>query len=322
MQLPEISFGTANIAGMYNSVSNEQANDVLQAAWDAGIRYFDTAPHYGHGLSERRVGDFLRSKKADEWVLSTKVGRILKPSTTIHEEISGFKDPLSFNQHFDFSYDGIMRSVEDSFQRLGLNRIDILFVHDLGDIGHGSNKQEYYDQFEDGGHRALSELKSQGVVKAIGLGVNQTDICERLVGNVELDLILLAGRYTLLEQKGAFPLFQKCREHDVKLVIGGVFNSGILATGPGPNAHFDYEIASDDIQARVASIMEICDQHNVQLPAAALNYPRQNELVASTLIGTAKVSSLTRNMDMLSQKIPDALWQDLENVGLIVNENT
>lgn len=320
MQLPEISFGTANIAGMYNPVSNEQADDVLQAAWDAGIRYFDTAPHYGHGLSERRVGDFLRGQNSDEWILSTKVGRILKPSATIHDAISGFKKPLSFDQHFDFSYDGIMRSVEDSFQRLGLNRIDILFVHDLGDIGHGSNKQIYYDQFEGSGHKALSELKSQGVIKAVGLGVNQTDICERLIGKVEMDLILLAGRYTLLEQEGAFPLFKKCREHDVKFVIGGVFNSGILATGPGPDAHFDYEIAPDHIQQRVASIMKICEKHNVQLPAAALSFPKEHELVASTLIGTAKVSSLTRNMEMLDQNIPKALWNDLEKAGLIVTE--
>lgn len=322
MQLPEISFGTANIAGMYNSVSHKQANDVLQVAWDAGIRYFDTAPHYGHGLSERRLGDFLRNQNSDEWILSTKVGRILKPSATIHEEISGFKKPLSFDQHFDFSYDGIMRSVEDSFQRLGLNRIDILFVHDLGDVGHGSNNQIYYDQFEGSGHKALSELKSQGVIKAVGLGVNQTDICERLIGNVEMDLILLAGRYTLLEQEDAFPLFEKCREHNVKFVVGGVFNSGILATGPGPEAHFDYEIAPDHIQKRVASIMKVCETHNIQLPAAALNFPKQHELVASTLIGTAKVSSLTRNIDVFNQKIPDSLWSDLEKSGLIVKENS
>lgn len=320
MQLPEISFGTSNIAGVYNAVSYEQADLVLQAAWNAGLRYFDTAPHYGHGLSERRVGDFLRGKNADEWILSTKVGRILKPSATIHSEINGFKDPLSFDQYFDFTYDGIMRSVEDSFQRLGLNRIDILFVHDLGDVGHGTNKQVYYDQFEGSGHKALSELKSQGVIKAVGLGVNHTDICERLIGNVEMDLILLAGRYTLLEQKRTFPLLKKCREHDVKLVIGGVFNSGILATGPGPNAHFDYEIAPEHIQEQVALIKEICEKHHVQLPAAALNFPKEHELVASTLIGTAKVSSLTRNMDMFSQKIPDALWNDLENAELIVRD--
>ena len=321
MLLPQVSLGTANIAGMYSTVSREQADEVLQAAWNAGIRYFDTAPHYGHGLSERRIGDFLREKNPDEWILSTKVGRILKPSVEIHSEISGFKNPLSFDQHFDFSYDGIMRSVEDSFQRLGLNKIDVLFVHDLGDIGHGSNKQIYYDQFEDGGHKALSELKSQGVIKAMGLGVNQTDICEHLLGKVEIDLILLAGRYTLLEQEQAFPLFQKCREYDAKLVIGGVFNSGILATGPGPNAHFDYEVAPKQIQQRVAAIMEICKKHKITLPAAALNFPKKHELVASILIGTAKASSLTRNMDMLEQRIPDALWDDLTKAGLIVNED-
>lgn len=320
MLLPKISFGTANLAGMYNSVSDTEAEDVLQAAWQAGIRYFDTAPHYGQGLSERRVGDFLRSKQSDDWILSTKVGRILKPSSTRHKELNAFVDPLPFDQHFDFSYDGIMRSVEDSFQRLGLNRIDILYTHDLGDIGHGANKQIYYDQFEESGHKALSELKAKGVIKAIGLGVNQTDICERLIGNVELDFILLAGRYTLLEQEGAFPLFKKCREHGVKLVIGGVFNSGILATGPGPEAHYNYELAPDQIQERVASIMHICEKHNVHLPAAALNFPQAHELVASTLIGTAKVNSLTRNLDMLNQNIPEALWNDLEKAGLIVRE--
>lgn len=319
MKLPRISFGASGIAGMYNAVSVEQGQDVLQTAWDSGLRFFDVAPHYGQGLAERRLGDFLRNKPSSEWILSTKVGRILTPSKNPVAPLNGFQDPLPFDQHYDYSYDGIMRSVEDSFQRLGVNKIDIVFVHDIGDVTHGKDAPKYFEQLTTTGHKALSQLKAEGTIQAIGLGVNEVEVCEALIDKMEMDLILLAGRYTLLEQVGAKNLMERCREHDVRLVIGGVFNSGILATGAVEGAHYNYQLAPTEIMERVAKIEKVCAHHNVPLVAAALVYPERNDLVASTLIGTAKSSSLTRNMDLLKLSIPEQLWTDLAADGLIEN---
>lgn len=311
----KLSFGCGSIAGLFKPVSTQEAHDVLNAAWDAGIRYFDTAPHYGNGISEHRTGDFLRDKKG--WVLSTKVGRVLTPDANPPPVINGFHSSLPFKQEFDFSYDGIMRSVEDSFQRLGLNRIDILYVHDIGDPDAGTDTDHHRAQLLDSGHRALDELKSQGVVSAVGLGVNTVEICEELVGKIDIDLILLAGRYTLLEQSAALRLFPKLDAHNVKLVIGGVFNSGILATGPVPGAHYNYGPAPQSVLDQTAKIQSICARHDVPMAAAALQYPKQSSRVASTLLGTSKTSSLLRNISQFDMALPDALWEELRQENVI-----
>ncbi len=310
-----LSFGTASIGGLYKPVSTTEAQEVLQTAWDEGMRFFDTAPHYGHGASERRLGDFLRDK--DGWILSTKVGRILTPDATPPEVINGFHSALPFQQKFDFTYDAIIRSVEDSFQRLGLNRIDILFVHDIGDPDAGTNTPHHRAQLLESGRKALRELKQSGAVSAIGLGVNTVEICEDLLGRIEIDLILLAGRYTLLEQTAADRLFPLLNQHGAKLVVGGVFNSGILATGPGDGAQYNYKPAPPEIQDRVAAIQSLCDRHEVPMAAAALQYPAQSEHVASTLIGTANPRSLRRNIKQFRTPLPKALWDDLRREGMI-----
>ncbi|TCL10297.1 D-threo-aldose 1-dehydrogenase [Shimia isoporae] len=305
-----LSFGCSALAGLYHPISEAGSRQVLQAAWDEGFRYFDTAPHYGNGMSERRVGDFLRDK--DGWLLSTKVGRILTPDRYPRTPTNGFFNPLPFQQHFDFSYDGIMRSVEGSFQRLGLNRIDILYVHDIGDPAVGTDTPEHISSLLEGGQRALVELKSSGVIKAFGLGVNTTRICEDLVGRMDLDLILLAGRYTLLDQSATKRLFPLCAAHDVGIVIGGVYNSGILATGAIEGAFFDYAPANTDVLEQVRELEAICARFEVPLASAALQYPARHPLVASTLLGTSKVSSVSRNLRSWSHQIPEELWSALE----------
>ncbi|WP_227268155.1 aldo/keto reductase [Roseobacter weihaiensis] len=310
-----LSFGTASIGGLYKPVSSDEAHAVLQSAWDAGIRYFDTAPHYGNGSSEHRVGDFLRDKSG--WVLSTKVGRVLTPDANPPDAINGFYSALPFKQHFDFTYDAIMRSVEDSFQRLGLNRIDILYVHDIGDSGAGTDTIEHRAQLRDSGERALRDLKQQGVISAVGLGVNTVEICEELLGEIEIDLILLAGRYTLLEQTARDWLFPLLDQQGAKLVIGGVFNSGILATGPVEGARYNYAPAPKAIMERTAKIATICARHDVPMAAAAIQYPAQSDHVVSTLIGTSKPSSLLRNVAQFRADLPAAIWDDLRNAGII-----
>ncbi|MEM9635623.1 MAG: aldo/keto reductase [Pseudomonadota bacterium] len=311
----KLSFGCSGLAGLYKPVSQAEAAEVLSEAWNAGIRYFDTAPHYGNGQSERRVGDFLRER--DNWVLSTKVGRVLSPSKSSQAEVNGFHDPLPFTQHFDYTYDGIMRSVEASFHRLGLNKIDILYVHDIGDPAVGTDTPSHQKDLLDSGARALADLKAEGSVSSVGLGVNTIKICEDLIGRMEIDLILLAGRYTLLDQSAESRLFPLCDKHLIRLVIGGVFNSGILATGAVEGAFFDYAPASQEVLQRVRRLQAICDGHSVPLATAALQFPSSKPCVASTLIGTSKVSSLKRNISAWSSEIPEALWRDVRSEGLI-----
>lgn len=309
----KLSLGCASIAGLFKSVSAAEAHEVLSTAWDAGIRYFDTAPHYGNGMSEHRLGDFLRDKSG--WLLSTKVGRVLTPDPSPPATVNGFHSAAPFRQHFDFSYDAIMRSVEDSFQRLGLNRIDILYVHDIGDAEAGTDTPHHRAQLLDSGHKALSDLKAQGVVSQIGLGVNTVEICAELLGRIEIDLILLAGRYTLLEQAAADRLFPLLSRHGAKLVIGGVFNSGILATGPVPGAHYNYAPAPQAILDRTAEIEAVCTRHGVPMAAAALQYPARSGHVVSTLIGTSKPASLLRNIEQFTSSLPEALWDELRSLS-------
>lgn len=313
LHVTEISFGCAGIGNLYRRVTREDAEATLAIAWDAGIRYFDTAPFYGHGLSERRAGDFLRQNPRHSYVLSTKVGRLLIPVNEANLPFHGYCDPLPFAIDYDYSYDGIMRSFEASLQRLGLNSIDILYVHDIGTLTHGTERNNaHMKALVGGGLKALQQLKSEGMVKAFGIGVNEVACCLDIMDHARLDVILLAGRYTLLDRSAESGLLKRCRAEQTALVIGGVFNSGILATGPGPGAHFDYEPAKPDIQARVQAMSEACHRQNVPLAAASLRFALNEPLVASVLIGTAKPASLRRNLDLPTSEIPEALWPELE----------
>jgi len=305
LEVTEYSFGGASLGNLYHAVTRPDAMATLDAAWNAGMRYFDTAPHYGFGLSERRFGDFLQGKPRNDYVLSTKVGRLLQPVPEDQVPDLGFVDPLPFKERYDYSYDGIMRSVEDSYARLGLNRIDILYVHDIGVYTHGIElTRMHIAQLLDGGLKALEELKSSGVIAAYGLGVNEVEICLEVMHRAPLDCILLAGRYSLLDRSAEAELIPLCRKAQTSLVIGGVFNSGILATGARPGSNFDYGKAPPEILSKVAAMEEIAAQGRYPLAAAAMRFPLDEPTVATVLIGTAKASSIKRNMDLLDIGVP------------------
>ncbi|MCQ8870465.1 aldo/keto reductase [Mesorhizobium sp. LMG17149] len=306
LEVTEVSFGGAALGGLYRACSREAAMETLQGAWDAGLRYFDTAPFYGFGLSERRFGDFLRYKPRDSYVLSTKVGRLFRPVPDDQVPDHSYVDPLPFALDYDYSYDGIMRSVEFSYARLGLNRIDILFVHDIGAYTHGVEKTKlHFRDLMDGGLKALEELKRSGVISAYGLGVNEVQICLDVMREAPLDCILLASRYSLLDRSAEAELLPLCRARQTSLVIGGVFNSGILATGPVQGAHFDYRPASHDMLDRVGAMERIAAEGGYPLAAAAFQFPLHEPAVATVLTGTAKLANLTRNLQLLDIDVPE-----------------
>ncbi|QKC94891.1 aldo/keto reductase [Mesorhizobium sp. NZP2298] len=310
LEVTEVSFGGAAIGGLYRTCSREAAMETLQGAWEAGLRYFDTAPFYGFGLSERRFGDFLRYKPRDSYVLSTKVGRLLHPVPEDQVPDHSYVDPLPFALDYDYSYDGIMRSVDFSYARLGLNKIDILYVHDIGVYTHGVEKTKlHFRQLMDGGLKALEELKRAGTISAYGLGVNEVQICLDVMRRAPLDCILLASRYSLLDRSAEAELLPLCRAQRTSLVIGGVFNSGILATGPVQGAHFDYEPASRDMLDRVDAMEKIAGEGGYPLAAAAFQFPLHEPTVATVLTGTAKLANLTRNLGLLDIDVPEAEYQ-------------
>lgn len=319
LEVTTASFGGAGIGNLYKPVSRNEAEAVLDASWAAGIRYFDTAPRYGHGLSERRLGDFLRDKPRNTFVLSTKVGRLLTPLRGRENSDYGFVDPLPFEQEYDYSYDGVMRSFEASMHRLGLDSIDIALMHDIGRDTHGEANDEMQRIAFDGGLKAMLRLREEGVVKAIGLGVNEVQVCMDALDHADLDCFLLAGRYSLLDHQDAAPLLEACRQRGASLIIGGVFNSGILATGPKPGAMFNYAPAPQHILDRAKALENICKGHNVQLSSAALQFPLASDAVASVLLGVSSISNLERNIEGLKAPIPDQLWSDLVEQGLLVS---
>jgi D-threo-aldose 1-dehydrogenase len=297
LQVTDLGFGAAGIGGLYVAVGRDAAMTAMRAAWDEGMRYFDTAPFYGFGLSERRVGDFLRDKSG--YVLSTKVGKLLRAVPQDQVPDDGFADPLPFAVDFDYSYDAIMRSYEFSLARLGLNKIDILYVHDLEKRSLGAAYDAHFASFMDSGLKALDRLKSAGAIAGFGLGSNEVSAILAVIDRVKVDCLLLAGRYTLLDRTGAAEVMPKCLAAGTGVVIGGVFNSGILATGAVPGAHHDYGPASADIIGRVNGMQAEAQRQGSTLPAAAMRFVLEHPAVASVLIGSAKASSLIRNAALL-----------------------
>lgn len=295
VEVTEISFGCSGLGNLYRRIDDETAMAVLDRAWDHGIRYFDTAPHYGRGLAEQRLGRFLARRDRADYTVSTKVGRLLSPGPAL-AEADGFINPLPNAVTYDYTGDGIEAAFEQSCERLGTKRIDIVYVHDIGRMTHGDdNKRHLRDLLETGLPR-LNELKAAGRIGSYGLGVNENEVCLDVMDEAEIDVILLAGRLTLLDRSAEAELVPRCRALGVSLVLGGIFNSGILATGPVPGAHFDYAPASDAILARTAELEQRAEKAGVPLATAALKFAMRHPLTASVLIGTAKVSSLDRNM--------------------------
>jgi D-threo-aldose 1-dehydrogenase len=314
LQIPRIGFGTASLGNFLGVVPEEQATDTLTRAYDAGIRYFDTAPLYGHGLSEERLAKTIAGRPRDELVISTKVGRLLRPDaprdeSQYYEGESFYTEVPAVGPVWDFSYDGIMTSLQESLERLNLDRVDILNLHD---------PDNHYDVASTTAYRALNELREAGVVSGIGAGANSTPILTRLVENVGLDVVLLAGRYTLLDQASMADLLPACRDHGTSVIIGGVFNSGILID-PSPNARFDYIPASASMLEKARQIRDVCDRYGVPLAAAAIQFPLANPQVASLLIGARSVEELQMDLDLLELDIPFGLWWDLRKAGLLAD---
>jgi D-threo-aldose 1-dehydrogenase len=315
-----LGFGGAPLGNLYHAVSEADAQATLQAAWNAGIRYFDTAPLYGAGLSETRINHFLRGKPRDKYVISTKVGRLIRACRPAERLGQGkFFDIPSRREIYDYSYEGVMRSLEDSLERLGLDSIDILFVHDIDVFNHGTveRRDAHVETLLEGGYRALVKLRDEGVIKAFGAGVNEWEVCEKLALRGDFDLFLLAGRYTLLEQESLEALLPLCEKRGIGIVLGGPYNSGILATGPKSGAYYNYSPAPKAILNRVRGIEAACKRHKIKLAEAALAFPLGHPSVVSVIPGAVKPQQVRVNVKALEKKMPKALWRDLKSEGLM-----
>jgi len=314
LQVTTLGLGTATMGGSRIRITQHDGEAIVTAAWEAGVRYFDTAPFYGVGAAEHRVGDALREHNRGDWVLSTKVGRLLRPKTDTAPSADGRLSPMPFKVIYDYSYDGIMRSVDDSYQRLGLAAIDILYVHDIGAYQHGPElNAEYLKVLRDSGYKALEELRRTGAVSAIGIGVNEKEVLIEALGFGDWDVFLLAGRYTLLEQGPLDDLIPMCLARGTSLVIGGPLNSGILA---GRDT-WNYDTAPPEIAERVRKIEAVCTAHNVPLPAAALQFPLANPVVSAIIPGPRSAAEFKANLPLFTMQIPPGLWSDLRNEKLL-----
>lgn len=308
--LPPLGLGCAAFGNLYAPVSDGEVAVALQAAVEVGVRHFDTAPYYGHGLSESRLGALL--PVVDGLLISTKVGRSLAQGEAPGD--TGFVDAAFARPYFDYRRDAVLRQVEESLVRLRRDRIDILYVHDIGALVHGADHPARFREALEGAFPALAELKAQGVVGMIGIGVNEIAVCLETLAAVDLDLILLAGRYTLLEQGALDRLLPLCLERDVGVVVGGPFNSGVLAGGD----HYDYAGVPPAIAARVQRMQALCLRHGVRLPAAALQFPLAHPAVVSVIPGARSAAEVRANAAAMGEGVPAAFWADLKREGLIL----
>ena len=316
----ELGFGAAPLGNLFRAITDDEAHAVLEAAWDGGVRYFDTAPLYGLGLSEIRLNRLLRDKPRDSYVLSSKVGRLLKAVPPGQGDGAGkWIDVPSRKEVYDYSYDGTMRSLEFSLERLGVDRIDILYAHDLDIFNHGTQAalQERLDAFMAGGYRALVALRDQGVIRAIGGGINEWQPCQWLLERGDFDIFLLAGRYTLLEQEAQDSFLPTCVQRGVGIVVGGPYNSGVLATGPRPGVHYNYSPAPDWVLTKAARLQDACARHGVRLVDAAFQFPLRHPSVVSVIPGGQGLAEMASNLAAAQAVIPQALWEELRAEGLI-----
>ena len=320
VELTKMGFGGAPLGNLYQKVEEEDAVNALKKAFNIGIRYFDTAPQYGLGLSERRFGKAMEKFGRENIKLSTKVGRILEDCEPDQVTPEAFVDVPQKRIRFDYTYDGVMRSYEDSRVRLGIENADILLVHDVDVFSHGSQEisdAKVRELFDGGGYRALNELKDSGDISAIGAGVNEWQVCEKLLSLGDFDGFLLAGRYTLLEQSALDSFLPLCISRDVGIILGGVFNSGILATGPIKEAKYNYQVASPEIIERTQKIERICTSYKIQLKEAAIQFVFGHPAIKTVIPGVASPSQISENTKILETIIPQSLWSDLKTEGLI-----
>jgi D-threo-aldose 1-dehydrogenase len=315
----KLGLGGAPLGNLFTAVSDEDAQIIIQQAITDGCRTFDTAPHYGHGLSEQRFGSALRNIERSSFVLSSKVGRILTPSATAARDQLNFVNILPYNQHWDYSAAGVRRSVEDSLQRMGVAYLDVAFVHDCCSVCHGDNYPKVLRQVIDEALPELQRMKKEGLIRAIGLGVNEVQVCLDVLKEADLDCILLAGRYTLVDHSGFAELLPICEQRGIHIAIGGVFNSGILATGVRRNDKllFNYDSAPAAWVERVRAVEVVCDEFKVPLRAAALQFPTAHPCVDTVLLGAQQLTHWRDALAMMQLVIPAAFWAKLKADGLI-----
>ena len=310
LMIDTLGLGGAPLGGNFIDLDYRQAAELIETAKQAGIGYFDTAPWYGFGRSERVMGDLLRHT---DYILSDKVGRLLKPGPVDNPSDFGMVDPLPFHVVYDYGYDGIMRAFEDNLQRLGLDRIDILLAHDIGTFTHGNENERHFRDLAEGGYRAMDEIRRAGHVKAIGLGVNENAVCMDALGIGSWDVFLLAGRYTLLEQTPLAELFPACRDAGTSIICGGPFNSGVLVG----REMWNYAKAPTEVVDKVRKIGAIADEYGVTIPAAALQFPLANDIITSVIPGPRDSSEMTQILDWFRMQIPGDFWVALKTAGLM-----
>ncbi|MGC4942628.1 aldo/keto reductase [Kribbella sp. DT2] len=304
-----LGFGGGPLGGLFEALDDGTATAALEGAWGGGVRYFDTSPHYGIGHSERRIGEFLRGRPRGEFTVSTKVGRLLVPQDPRGRMDEAFQVPATHRRVWDFSRDGIRRSVEDSLTRLGLDRIDVLYLHDA---------EQHFDDALRNGYPALKELRDEGVVSAIGAGMYDPRLLTTLVRDADVDAVMLAGRYTLLDQSALDTLFPACAERGVPVLAAAVFNSGLLASPrPVEGARFDYAPASQEMLDRARRIADICTAYGVTLPAAAIAFSLAHAVVAGVVIGMRSADEVRANLESFEVAVPDQLWAELRAEELI-----
>lgn len=316
-----LGFGASGIGTLYRDVTADIARAVLEKSYFAGLRYFDTAPLYGHGLSELRLGEFLRTVERSSVTVSTKVGRYLVPPYGQDVDYGLWANPLRLKPVFDYSYDGTMRSLEQSASRLGFPDFDLVYIHDVDRFTHGSQYERYFDAAMEGSYRALDDLRKAGHVKAIGVGVNDGAVATRFVQAGTFDAVMIAGRYTLLDRSAALDLLAAAERAGTAIVAAGVFNSGITAAGAtSSNATYDYGPPPADIVARAMAIEQLCRSHGVATQAAAIQFPLRNPNVAAAVLGMSRPERIEQNMAFAQEKIPERFWSDLD--GLFENDRS
>ncbi len=322
LELPVFGFGSAHLGELYAKVDEAQSQATLNAAWEAGIRFYDTAPWYGRGLSEHRLGGFLRTKLRAEFVVNTKVGRTLtRPADPASFSTAPWTGGLPFEVVFDYSYDGVMRSYEQALQRLALNTVDSLVIHDLDTLFHTPDLvAAYMKQLTGSGMKALAELKANGHIKAIGVGNNVPGNLDEMLNAIDVDFAIVAMPYTLLDQSVLHTSMQRCLDRGISVIIGAPFASGILVTGSGAGAMYAYGAASPEVQAKVRGIEAVCKAHSVSMPVAALQFPLAHPAVVSVIPGAARPSEVLQNVAALSVEIPAAFWVDLKAQGLLAED--
>ncbi len=310
VEVTRLGFGGGPLGGLFAPLDDETAAGALAAAWDGGIRYYDTSPHYGIGHSERRIGEFLRGRPRDSFVLSTKVGRLLVPQDAGGKlDPAGFHVPATHSRVRDFTRDGIRRSVEDSLERMGLDRIDVLYLHDA---------EEFFDDALREGYPALAELRSEGVVGAIGAGMYDTAMLTTLVREADVDVVMQSGRYTLLDHSALDTFLPACEDRGVSVIAASIFNSGLLAVPrPGAGAYFDYEAVTPDVLGRANRIADVCEAHGVTLPQVAMAFPLRHPAVAGIAVGMRSAEEARRNLESFAVEVPAQVWTELRAAGLI-----